>query len=28
VVGDFQRSRASRAVKHQTWHGQEVPVRT
>src|SRR5712692_3987984 len=28
VVGDFQRSRASRAVKHQTWHGQKVPVRT
>src|SRR3981189_226699 len=24
--GDFQRSRVRRAVKHQTWHGQEVPV--
>src|SRR5712692_9992337 len=24
--GDFQRSRASRAVKYQTWHGQEIPV--
>src|SRR6202023_4205426 len=24
--GDFQRSRASRAVKYQTWRGQEVPV--
>src|SRR5437879_7428766 len=25
-AGDFQRSRASRAVKYQTWSGQEVPV--
>lgn len=24
--GDFQRSRVSRAVKYQTWRGQEVPV--
>src|SRR5258708_33294602 len=28
VVGDFQRSRDSRAAIHQTWLCQEVPART